>query len=371
MYKILDFARLRPASHIIWDIDGTITDEDGELSQEVAAKIIALARDGVYHSFITGRDAKWIIEKAILPMQAFFNFPRVQDALIFFGEVGSVVLAIGPTGETEVKVHPAVENHPLRTNEGGIRDDLKALAYNPEQLQPYEPGRPVEPPYEVIYDANKKPWLIDRGEKSPPCHPYVWSTSKTVFATLEKIRSEDGKVRAFEQTPYVQRVARTIRDAGLADVMDVEEVSTAINIVPKVDALVLGKSWAAGRAIENIWDGKFGRTLTLDEVIHGTMAVGDGRSDLGFTSPSFPQKITKTLRDKHLQMIFVGRDQDLPVRGGAEGELLNNIVIQATGQGDLAFDWTRDIIRLEAAAGARVVSALLDFLRQWGYFRSF
>lgn len=79
MYVINNWRQLRQFSHIIWDIDGTITERD-VLSEDVMFKITILAqRYGVYHSFITGRDAKWIIEKLIEPMSGFYNFARVRD----------------------------------------------------------------------------------------------------------------------------------------------------------------------------------------------------------------------------------------------------------------------------------------------------
>ena len=67
MHRIVDWAKLRHFSHIIWDIDGTITEHD-KLSEEATIKIINLALKGVYHSFITGRDGDWIITNVIRPM---------------------------------------------------------------------------------------------------------------------------------------------------------------------------------------------------------------------------------------------------------------------------------------------------------------
>ncbi len=371
MYKILDFAKLRTASHIIWDIDGTITDENGQLSQEVAAKIISLGLAGVYHSFITGRDAKWLVEKVIKPLQRFFNFARVRDNLIFFGEVGCVMLTIGPDGGVEQTVHPQVKNHPLSTNQGGIRDTLRRLAYDPETLQGYKLGFTLGTNQDVIYDANEQGWVIELGPKTPPCHQYVWSTSKEVFATFETLRDKEGRVRSFDTTPYEETLRRTIMEAGLEDAIDVEVLRTAINIVPKVDSLKLGKSWAAGRALENIRKTKLGEAVVLDAVIDGTIAVGDGRADLDFTVPTFPAEVAERLEHKTLQIIFVGGEQDLPPRGAPDASLRDNIIIRATGHGDLAFHWEESVIHLQAAKGARVVSTVLDFLKQWDYFRPF
>jgi len=166
-------------------------------------------------------------------------------------------------------------------------------------------------------------------------------------------------------------MTRVIKEAGLVDLMDIEIVSTAINIVPKMDNLKLEKSWAAGRALENIHQSKLGRAFVLDEVIDRTIAVGDGKADLDFTVPTFSPEVDNLLQHRTIQIIFVGGEQDLPVIGSPDAGVRDNIIIQATGQGDLAFDWTKDIIRLQAAKGSRVVSTVLDFLKQWSYFRPF
>lgn len=370
MYRIKDFARLRPFSHIIWDIDGTITDETGEVSQEVAAKIINLAlNNGVYHSFITGRDAEWIVQKAINPMQRFYNFSRVRDNLIFYAEVGCVVIEVEPSGEVTQRIQEEVKDHPLVTNAGGIRDLLKKLAWNPENAILHTGETKVVPPYELIYDANGQGWLIDRSQPSPPCHPYIWSTSKKAFATFEKIRDPEGKVKTFDQTPYEEIINTEIQKAGLADLIGVEVVETAINIVPKVNGAKLGKAWAAGAALLNIQEEKLGKARLLDEVIAQTVAAGDGKADLDFTEPVFPTGTD--IRNKNLLLIFVGDERALPHPNAPDGKLRENIIIQATGEGDLVFNPGRDIIRLEPAKGARVISAVLDFLNAWGYFRHF
>lgn len=371
MYRITDFAKLHHISHIIWDIDGTITDENGEVSQEVAAKIINLALEGIYHSFITGRDAKWIIEKVINPMKKFFNFTRARDGLVFFAEVGCIMININPAGDIEQRVNSAVENHPLAMNKDDIREKIRSLVYDPRDLQEYQLGMKISPSQELVYDANREGLLIDRSQGAPPCHPYIWSIYKEVFATFEKIRDEAGKVQSFDQTPYEEIVGRVIQEAGFQDSIAVEVVSTAINIVPKVDGLKLGKSWAAGSALQNIQQQKLGGAVLLEEVVAKTVAGGDGIADLDFTVPTFPAAIGETLKRKNLQIIFVGGEQDLPHLASPTGELCNNIIIQATGKGNLEFNWPRDIIELHAAKGARVISAVLDFLKQWEYFRHF
>lgn len=381
MFVIRDFAKLHEISHIIWDIDGTITDENGEVSQEVAAKIIQLGLEGIYQSFITGRDADWIIKKVIEPMKKFYNFDRVRDNLIFDAESGCVTLEVGPSKVQRV-VNPSLIDHPLKTNASktgpkkkkgklGIRDRLKALAFNPENLGRYNPAVKLKPHEEVIYDANCQGWIIDTRKPRPVCHPYVWSTSKEVFATFEKVRDENGHIKTFDQESYVQLVHDTIADAGFADLIDVEVISTALNIVPKVNGTALGKSWAAGSALLNIWRNKLGEGMPLEEVIRRTISAGDGAADLNFTLPIFPSKIQETLRLRALKIIFVGREKDLPSKGSAAEVLKENIIIQATGQGDLAFISDKNYIGLHTAIGARVITRIVDFLKLWGYFRHF
>ncbi len=369
MYKILDFAKLHFISNIIWDIDGTITDESGDVSQEVAAKIINLGLDGIFHSFITGRDADWIIERVITPMQRYFNFSRVIDNLVFFAEVGCVVIEKDPNGEWVAKPYLLVENHPLAKNTNGIRDKLAGLSFNPSKDQENRRGESLPTNFDVVYDANNKGWRIDRSKPSPPCHPYIWSPYKKVFATFEKIRDENGKVKSFDQTQYEEIIRRTIKEAGFENDIGVETVSTAINIVPIVDTtLKLGKSWAAGVALRNIQEKKLGKTVVLDEVIDKTIAVGDGRADFDFTTPTFPSEIESKLQHRTIQIIFVGEEQDLPLESSPQRK---NIIIQATARGDLSFDYTKDVIYLQSAKGGRVVSIVLDFLKQWNYFRHF
>ena len=79
----------------------------------------------------------------------------------------------------------------------------------------------------------------------------------------------------------------------------------------------------------------------------------------------------KKLRRKTVPIIFVGEEHDLPVQGSEKSKLLENIIIKATGQGDLQFGYSKDITQLSPARGPRVTSAILDFLKTWDYFGCF
>jgi len=450
MYQIIDFARLRHISHIIWDIDGTITEKD-ILSQEATTKIINIGLKGIYHSFITGRDADWVIKNVIEQMKGFFNFTAVRDKLIFFAEVGCIKVTFDPDGGIIKTPHPQIEEHPLRKNEK-IRGILKDLVYDPDKLNKYKKSSPPPlPPLELTYDANSDGYLIDRSKPAPRCYPYIWSPFKKAFATFEKIRNEKNEVRTFDQTPYLEIITKVIKDEGFEDSITTEEVATAINIVPVVDKLPLGKSWAAGMALKNIWKTKLGCGPSFAEVIDKTIAIGDGKADLYFTTPTIlpellfsvesklkdvleddlrsgiitdslrtifgdkggisippnphiscivensewqityiqsgqrdPHKYTiKKENDKlniyeeidqpvgfYIPIIFVGRAQDLPSRGSSVDNniLLDNIIIQATGKGELQYDFAKETIAMIPATGPRVVSTILDFLKDWDYF---
>jgi hydroxymethylpyrimidine pyrophosphatase-like HAD family hydrolase len=366
-FKILNFPSLHYISTIIWDIDGTITDPNGEINHEVAAKIINLGLNGIYHLFITGRDANWIIRNVIRPMTQFYSFPRMHDNIIFFAEVGCVILTVDSQGTITKRIHPKVKNHPLKLNTNNIRDKLKNLTYNPENLQKLNEGEmfnPVE--YFVVYDADRVGWLVPRKQPAPDFPQHIWSIYKEVFATFENLRNAEGKPLYFDQVPWAEKLQRMIENEGFADQIEVEIVSTALNIVPKINNLRLGKSWAAGVALLHLWE-KLGRTFTLDEIINRTVAFGDGLADFDFTTPSFEPVIAQTLERKTIQIVFVGEDKDLP----KDENLRKNMIISATGGGGLRFIENQKVIELYPRKGAMVTSAVLDFLKLWDYFRSF
>jgi len=374
LFSIPNFARIKKYGHIIWDIDRTITDEDGRLSQEVAAKICNVAKeDGVFHSFITGRDAAWICANVIVPLQQFYMFADVRNKLDFYGEVGSVIQHVDESGNVTKWFDADIEKHPLRTNQNGIRDKLRKLVYDPDQLSPFQEGMKLETTQEVYFDANGQGYVVNLDRQEVPlCHPYIWSTSKEAFATYEKIRSSDGRISDFDQTPFADKIREVIRQEGMQDQIDLEVIGTAINIVPKVNGGKLGKSWAAGKALLNLWDKKLGRRVPLDAVVAGTISAGDGLADLDFTVPVFPHTVEGELRTKPcLDIIFVGSRNDLPKPGHHSFELTKNIIIQATGEGTLAVHSNRQSITWHDAIGATVIAQVLDYMKLWTSFRSF
>lgn len=374
LFCIPSFARVRRYGHFIWDIDRTITGEDGMLSQEVAAKICNIAReDGVFHSFITGRDAEWIFVNVIIPLKDFYMFADVRTRLDFYGEVGSVLQHVDEYGAVTKMFDPDIERHPLKTNENGIRNKLRSLVYDPDQLSEYVSGARLETTQEVIYDANGRGYVVNLGSSAVPlCHPYIWSTSKEAFATFEKIRTADGRISDFDQQPFADKIHDVIRQEGMQDYIDLEVIGTAINIVPKVNSSRLGKSWAAGKALVNLWDRKLKRRVPLEAVISGTIAAGDGLADLDFSHPIFPHCVDSELRgEANVDVVFVGSERDLPKPGQERSELLKNIIFKATGEGTLAVHANCQSITWHDAIGATVISEVLDYMKLWNHFRPF
>jgi len=430
MYKIEDFSKLHKASHIIWDIDGTITDENGKVNQEVAAKILNLASESeIYHSFVTGRDAGWIIKKLITPMKDFAGFMPVHSRLAFFAEVGCVVIEIDNRGRHSIHVYDKAQNHPLYINTD-LRNRIRTLAWDPEKLKPYNYQPGSLPPPNAIFDADYDPEKAsydpeeakndpqsrpnaghhcfltpDQADQRPKCPQYIWSTSKMVYGTFEKVRTSEGKWGEFDQSDAIRNIqdfldyeevalgqpdessprktrkrafskARTAAEQKTfaKTFAAIDAVSTAINIVPKLNGEKLGKSWGAANALESVCQ-MLGRPANrLHAIIDGTIAFGDGDADLDFTTP-YPAG-TKTPDDplaagKALSIVFVGDERQLPPKEKPRSELRKNIVIMATGEGDLAYDSSKDVVSLKKAKGARVVSAVLDFLKQWNYFQRF
>ena len=115
---------------------------------------------------------------------------------------------------------------------------------------------------------------------------------------------------------------------------------------------MLGKSWAAGRALQRIHDEVLGGDpkkpdpYHLGKVIGVTIAFGDSEADLDFTVPLFPKKIQRSLHRKTLQIVFVGDEHGLPSPGHPREKYTEHIIIQGTGTGDLAFDWPKNLIHL-------------------------
>ena len=370
-YVISDSKQLdRKYGHFIFDIDLTLTWKD-RVRKAVLSRILQLScTTGIYHSFVTGRDAPWLTENFISKVKEHSQIETVVDKLVFFAEAGCVKIVIEDDLSVKTIVNPDLENHPIRNPE--FRKALRVLTYdpsNPDQISPYKKGQRVEHFQQLVFDANKIGWLIDRRQPVPPCSPYVWSTYKEVFATLEIIRDVNYNcIRPATQQPYVRIVEQLIHDFGYDDFIRVQEVGSALNIVPVRDGVTLGKSWAAGMALLYIAENQLGGIEHLDRLIEHSIGFGDGRSDMEFSEPTFDLATSSGLVHKTLPFVFVGDEKDLPKLGAVDFHLMDHLLIRSTGRivkkaepnGDATF--TREYI------GPETVLAVLKKLDKHQHF---
>lgn len=378
-YDILHYDRLQQYGHLMWDVDGTMTRGD-VLSDDIVIRIFQLCQNQhIYNSFITGRDPQWIIEKVIEVMGRFPLFSRALDKLSFWAEVGcvkiEVSIEVGPNGQSKLNiqkvVNPLLEGHDIMRSD--VRNALRALAYDPTQdhdgkMLPYEAGVPNELP-NIIFDANKVPWQVDLSKYKPACPDYIWSPYKEVFGTLEIIRDSTGQcLRPDSQKPFVKIIEDKLAELGCSDTIGVEEVGTALNIIPKLNGISLGKAWASGMSLLHIANHKLGGSKVLDHVIDGTLSFGDGKSDLDFTKPYFSAADQRFLTHKTLPIVFVGGEKDLPGPNDQNAELLDNIIIRSTG-----VNTTRQRRNgqpyLDTCDGPDTVIKVLDVLKTWDFFQ--
>jgi hypothetical protein len=301
-------------------------------------------------------------------MQEYYSFPIACNKFKFYAEVGCIQMELRLNNDVSWTPHADIAKHPLVTDEKKIRTAFRDYVYNPEKsIRQYKAGETIELSQEVVYDANDKGWVFN-AKKRPPCTNYIWGT-KEAIVTWEKVRDAEGRVADFNQQTFVNEAKSIIKEKGFKKEIAVEEIGTAINILPVINRRTLGKSWAAGIALERIWNDELGKRTSRESVVERTIAIGDGRADFGFTSPDFGKKTVK----KYVNFIFVGGEHDLPKKHESDAKLLENMVIRATGLGVMQFhyDPINPSIGMEPAKGARVVSEVLDFLKVQGYFRSF
>lgn len=262
--------------HFAWDVNGTITKGD-KPDQEILRMIVEAARKGAHHSFITGRDAEWLKNFLISPLEKIEGYEEVKEKLHFYPELSLIILD-PVSGEEEMT--DMVVGHPIANPE--VRQKLANLFYQPENLNPYNGGE--KPGFFAGKDANENAvWFPEKPEILFPS--YCWSTSKKVLGTAEVIRKIDGTLNkkcAAEIQNDVARLENLFKDWGLHNHIKPSPVSTAINFVPIVSGIPLDKHMATGLAVRIVAE-KIG--VSIPEIIGQTIAIGDGTADLLFTTP--------------------------------------------------------------------------------------
>jgi hypothetical protein len=278
LYRILHEERIPPKlRHIIWDVNGTITNSDIP-DGEVLEKIMILSSKGVHHSFITGRDRHWLRKMLIAPLSKMKGFEKSAGNLHFYPELG--LMELDPISG-RIKITDLIKDHPL-TNPA-VRQKIANLFYQGQGLIPY-PGE-EKPGYFAGGDADNNFFLIPKTPSVEFPH-FFWSDSKELIGTAEVIRNLDtslSKERVTKINESAERLENVLRDWELKGLIKVSPISTALNLVPIVSGgIPLDKDMAAGLALYNLSQKL---QIRIQEVCSQTIAIGDGTADLLFTTP--------------------------------------------------------------------------------------
>jgi len=263
--------------HIIWDVNGTITKGDAP-DREVLQEIVALAKKDVHHSFITGRDRKWLQKFLISHLRRIDGFEKTIANFHFYPELALINLD-ATSGEAEVTT--LLKNHPL--TDPSLRRKIANLFYQTRNLVPYQ-GKD-EAGYFQGGDADGNFFLIPEAPQVE--FPwFIWSDSKELMATVEVLRNPDttiNKTCSARINEAKEKLESIFRDWQLEDQIKVSPVSSALNLVPIVDNRPLDKDIAAGIAIDNLSQYL---EIGVYELLSRTIAIGDGTADLQFATPS-------------------------------------------------------------------------------------
>ncbi|MBU2577815.1 hypothetical protein KKA69_03200 [Patescibacteria group bacterium] len=277
MYRILNEKGIpRRTRHIIWDVNGTITIGDIP-DREVLKRIVALAGKGIHHSFITGRDRRWLEKMLISPLGEIEGFEKVVDNFHFYPELG--LIKLDPVSG-RIEVTEIIKDHPI--TDPPIRQRIASLFYQAGNLLPYQGEE--RPEHFVGGDANGNLFLIP--EASEVEFPwFIWSEFKELMGSVEVIRNLDtslNKECAAKINKSAEKLEEIFREWGLKEWIKVSPVSTALNLVPIVYGTPLDKDMAAGIALYNLAQRL---QVSIHELCSQTIAIGDGTADLLFTTP--------------------------------------------------------------------------------------
>lgn len=277
MYRILKEEGIpKRVRHIIWDVNGTMTVGD-VLDRAILEDIIALANEGIDHSFITGRDRKWLEKMLISLLREMKGFKRAVKNFHFYPELGLMKLN---STSGEIEITDLIENHPI--TDPAVRQKLAGLFYQTCHLRPYRGKEELN--YSVGGDADGNFFLIPDAPKVE--FPwFIWSDSKELMGGAEVIRNPDtslNKTCAAKINESAEKLEEVFKDWGLKKWIKVSPVSTALNLTPVVDGRPLDKDVATGIAL---YDLSQKLQVNIYKLCSQTVAIGDGQADLLFTTP--------------------------------------------------------------------------------------
>jgi len=278
MYRILHEEKIPERTrHIIWDVNGTITQGDSP-DEAILRIMVNLAKKGLHHSFITGRDRKWLEEFLINRLRKIEGAEKTMTNFHFYPELALINLD-AVSGKAEMT--PLLEGHPL-TNPA-LRRKIAGLFYQTKNLIPYQGEKKAG--YFQGGDADGNFFLIP--EKSQVELPwFIWSETKELMAAAEVIRNPDTSVNqtcSAKINEAKKNLGNILQDWQLEEKIKISPVSSALNLVPIVNGRALDKDIAAGIAIDNLSQYL---EISIHELLAQTIAIGDGTADLQFATPS-------------------------------------------------------------------------------------
>jgi hypothetical protein len=289
---------------VLWDIDGTITDRDVP-DEVIVRRIIETAASGTIHAFITGRDAQWMKRVLHPSMEESAKATGVQSQAAFsnvrYGaEVGLVYLdpvSLEPTYTTGSGSSDRLAHHPISDRD--TWKTIKNFFLRAELLTPEDQECPSSvDDYVIGRDADKRGyWFplerrgLPEGARETPFWQLMASETKKRMRTIEVVRDSLSHLRADRAAtiaPAAESLSGFFKSEGLEDYMQNSPVSTAINIVPILNRIVLDKDWAAGHvllAVQAMLREKDKTEVSLEELAAHTIGIGDGAADFKFARP--------------------------------------------------------------------------------------
>ncbi|MAG44778.1 hypothetical protein CL633_02710 [bacterium] len=326
-------------SHIIWDVGGVRTDKD-KVDPRICELTAELESQGIYQSFITGRDAEWLINMEIQPLKelGLFKMPHAM----WLPELGLVHVDYE---KEDFYIEPSLANHSLLQKK--IRDELKKLSHNKETVMPWATAEGYGLSYAKRLDANGKAFFVPHGGRSIEMSNYIWSEYKHASAAYEVWRDENGDFAAIGQDELLH--FKSIIQAKLQELhclhdIDIFLLQSCISLWPKG----IDKAWSAYQVLQSISE----RTgISAEQITKKTLAFGDSASDLPFSSP-------KNMPEKSIVFAFVGPYVSWQAYENDSELSRANVVIKSNAVRQ----------KKDEPKGAKVTLEIMNYLMEKNYF---
>ena len=287
---MIDLSLIPDIFHIIWDIDGVITDKSAKLDLSCISGIAGLAKRKVRQSFVSGRPLK----KTRDPIMQILGKERdaldILPMLRFYGEGG---FDGGRPGFQTL--YPLPQEYPFSDPE--IRDQVANLFWQEKDLKrlegPVIPNDPRVPKDHYLAENFGGGWIIPPINMVRFYHLFFDESKKRAFSA-DIIRDIPDRKLYQEYIDHerenVQEVSLAVREIvyarfGTGETFVAAPNPFSINFLPVVNGKVVDKNLGAARAIDDLAKEM---NVSNDFVAKHTIAFGDAASDFFLGLPSFP-----------------------------------------------------------------------------------